>query len=364
MGEIYFAQTIPYAVVSPLAGSLVDKFGATYVIVSAHALRIVAASALLVTAGAGGVSSWLLIGFALVLGVGNAAFDVAYQAAVPMLVTNDQITSANARLQTTGSLAAILVQSLGGIMLEHTRAANAFGGIVALAIVAIILLFPIFAHIGKSDGSLGSISFRAPVRFIRDHSSLGRILIVTAIANLGIALAAPALILFYYRTLGLQLEAVGFIGAAALTGGLVGGLLSSRLLNYGTRLTLLSTCIAIGVGLLGLASIATTTRTSMIAFVGSSIFAALRGMATTAFNVAQFSYRQSVVPADLQGRISGLSRTVTWSTIPIGSAADIVLLPNIGVHGTIIVAGFILLIAGIVASRNANTMLPTSHFQL
>jgi MFS family permease len=348
VGAIYVAQTIPYAIVSPFAGSLVDHLGARPVIVAAHALRLLAAVGLFLTVRAGAMTWWSLAALALTLGIGNAAFDVAYQAAIPALVAADRITAANSRLQTTGSVTAILAQPAAGMLLARAGGGGAFLVMIATVAASLLLLTPVLARLDYRGAAPGSRSLGEAAGFIRGNPSLMRLFLVTSIANLGIALAAPATLLFYYRVLGLRPDAVGALGAFALAGSLAGGVIAPRLLRRGgTGSALVATSFANAFGFLVLPLVAATS--GAVAFTGSAVLAGLRGTATTAYNVAQFSYRQTVVPLRLQGRVSGLARMLTWGTIPVGSAVSAVLLARLGVAPTIVAAGSVLIVAGFVA---------------
>ncbi|MDB5072333.1 MAG: major facilitator superfamily 1 [Candidatus Eremiobacteraeota bacterium] len=348
VGAIYVAQTIPYAVVSPVAGALVDRLGARRVIVAAHALRLIAATGLFFFSRDGALAWWSLAAFALTLGVGNATFDVAYQAAIPALVPADRLTLANSRLQTTGSVAAIVAQPAAGILLERGGAGIAFLGMIALVVASLALLAPVLARLDHRAGARGSHSLREAAGFIRSNPPLMRLFAVTSIANLGIALAAPAALLFYYRTLGLRPDAVGALAAFALGGSLAAGMLAPRLLRrHGLQRALVATSFTNAFGFLVLPLLAATS--AVTAFTGSAALALLRGMATTAYNVAQFSFRQQLVPLQMQGRVTGLARMLTWGTVPIGSALSAVLLARFGIVAGIVAAGCVLAAAGIVA---------------
>jgi hypothetical protein len=53
------------------------------------------------------------------------------------------------------------------------------------------------------------------------------------------------------------------------------------------------------------------------------------------YNVAQLSYRQSVTPPELMGRMNAAVRWVVWGTLPLGSILGGVLGTLIGVRPTL-----------------------------
>jgi MFS family permease len=65
-----------------------------------------------------------------------------------------------------------------------------------------------------------------------------------------------------------------------------------------------------------LAQSTTTTLTALPLLVASQ---ALIGFANLVFNVTQVSLRQSITPAEFQGRVNATMRFLVWSTAPIGA---------------------------------------------
>jgi Mg/Co/Ni transporter MgtE len=57
------------------------------------------------------------------------------------------------------------------------------------------------------------------------------------------------------------------------------------------------------------------------------------------------SLRQAITPNRVQGRMNATMRTIVWETIPIGSLVGGILAGVIGVVPTIVIGGFIALLA-------------------
>jgi hypothetical protein len=60
--------------------------------------------------------------------------------------------------------------------------------------------------------------------------------------------------------------------------------------------------------------------------------------ATTLYNVAQISLRQSITESRLLGRMNATMRTIVWGVIPLGALAGGALGSWIGMYNTIIIA--------------------------
>jgi len=57
------------------------------------------------------------------------------------------------------------------------------------------------------------------------------------------------------------------------------------------------------------------------------------------------SLRQAITPDRVQGRMNATMRTIVWGTIPIGSLLGGILATSIGVVPTIVLGGFIAMLA-------------------
>jgi predicted MFS family arabinose efflux permease len=77
------------------------------------------------------------------------------------------------------------------------------------------------------------------------------------------------------------------------------------------------------------------------------------------YNINQVSYRQAVIPAELQGRMNATVRTFIWGTLPLGAliggilGTQIGLVPTIYVGGTISALAVLWILAGPIKIRQA-----------
>jgi MFS family permease len=68
-------------------------------------------------------------------------------------------------------------------------------------------------------------------------------------------------------------------------------------------------------------------------FLSASFF--VNGIGVLWYNIPQVSYRQSVVPAEIQGRMNATMRTIVWGVMPVGALLGGVLGEVAGVRDTI-----------------------------
>jgi predicted MFS family arabinose efflux permease len=101
--------------------------------------------------------------------------------------------------------------------------------------------------------------------------------------------------------------------------------------------------------------IALTVALTVVANVGLALtrqaavavaLLAVVGIAAVAFNVVSVTYRQSVVPDRLLGRVSGAYRFATWGINPVGAALGGVVAAAYGIPAVFYGAAAVLAAAG------------------
>jgi predicted MFS family arabinose efflux permease len=73
------------------------------------------------------------------------------------------------------------------------------------------------------------------------------------------------------------------------------------------------------------------------AFLAASLAFFLSSFGGVLYNVAQVSYRQALVPLELQGRMNASMRVLVWGPIPVGAILGGVLGTAIGIRETLLV---------------------------
>lgn len=98
------ASMLPWLVLGPIGGALVDRVDRRRLIVVSQLARAAFVGILLIGIATGAANIWCLIVVAFGLGAGEILVDTSSQAAVPMLVSDDLLDRANARLITAITL--------------------------------------------------------------------------------------------------------------------------------------------------------------------------------------------------------------------------------------------------------------------
>jgi predicted MFS family arabinose efflux permease len=147
-------------------------------------------------------------------------------------------------------------------------------------------------------------------------------------------------LIFMYRYLHLAPSAVGIVFAVGAVGGLLGAIATSAVVKrLGVGVTLLVSIL--GGSLLMATPLAAQTNAPV--FLSALFF--FEFLIGAPYNITQVSLRQAITPDRVQGRMNATMRTIVWGTIPIGSVVGGILGTVIGVVPTIVLGGFIALLA-------------------
>ncbi|MFL6129009.1 MAG: MFS transporter [Mycobacteriales bacterium] len=122
---------LPYSVVGPFAGVLLDRWRRQRALVATNLFRCVAVALLALEIGTG-TSGVLFYGTALVVVSVNRFFLAALSASLPHVVTRDTLVTANALATTSGTVVAILGGGMALGLRELVGAGNAGYALLAL----------------------------------------------------------------------------------------------------------------------------------------------------------------------------------------------------------------------------------------
>jgi MFS family permease len=170
--------------------------------------------------------------------------------------------------------------------------------------------------------------------FVLRHPVLRKIVACTGTANLFGSMGTALEIVFLIRVLHIRPADTGLLIAVASLGGVAGGLLAGRLgRRIGTARIIWYSLLVLSFPELLIPLAAPGWRVA--AFSAGMAFYAFGGVV---YNVAQVSYRQSICPPRLLGRMNAAVRWVVWGTIPLGGVIGGALGTLAGVRATLWIA--------------------------
>ncbi|MQY36811.1 hypothetical protein SRB17_48130 [Streptomyces sp. RB17] len=332
VGLLTAATTLAFAVIALPAGAMVDGAAKRSVMIVCDVLRLLVVGSVPVAAAFGVLTMAQLYVVAVVAGVCSVFFDVSYQSYVPSLIRADHLMSANGKLGTTQAFAQLGGPGLGGGLVGLFGAAGAMTADAVSYAISVLSILGIKTREDPPPARPADETLRrriaAGLTFVFGHSILRRVVACTGTANLFGGMTSALAMVFLIRVLHVRPALTGLIMAGAAIGGIAGAAFAGRLAKK-----------------IGSARI---IWVSMLVFSAPQVIAAaawrgwgvllfplgwgITGFSGMVYNVAQVSYRQSVTPPELMGRMNAAVRWVVWGTLPIGGVLGGLLGTLIGVR--------------------------------
>ncbi|MGW4567473.1 MFS transporter [Streptomyces sp. NPDC004561] len=332
VGLLTAATTLAFAVIALPAGAMVDGAAKRSMMIVCNVLRLVIIGSVPVAAAFGVLTMAQLYVVAVAAGVCSVFFDVSYQSYVPSLIRADHLMGANGKLGTTQAFAQLGGPNLGGGLVGLFGAAGAMTADAVSYAVSVLSILGIRTREEPPPARPADETLRRRIaeglKFVFGHGILRRVVACTGTANLFSGMSSALAMVFLIRVLHVRPALTGLVMAGAAIGGIAGGAFAGR--------------IAKKVGS------ARVIWVSMLVFSAPQVIAAAawRGWGVLLFplgwgiayfsgmvyNIAQLSYRQSVTPPELMGRMNAAVRWVVWGTLPLGGVLGGALGTLIGVR--------------------------------
>ncbi|TFG81566.1 MAG: MFS transporter, partial [Spirochaetales bacterium] len=233
MGAVQVFYLVPFLLVSPFAGALIDRHSRKLMMAVSDLVAVAGTAFVIVMNSMGCLELWHLFLAASLNGLGNSFQWPAYSAAVSVMLPKEQYSRANGMLGLMEAAPNILAPILAGTLLPFLG----LGGILAIDLatffIALIALSvvsipnpPRTAEGERGKGSLLKEAFYG-FHYIFERPGLRDLLFVFLGVNLfstmGMTLIAPMILA---RT-GSQAAILGIVQACMSGGAMVGGLLMS-----------------------------------------------------------------------------------------------------------------------------------------
>ena len=327
---VAFALSLPWLLLSLLAGVFVDRWDRRITMIIANGARVMFLLVSVYLLVAGQMTIFVLYFVAFGLGVAETIADTAAGAILPALVPTQKLEQANARLV---GVQTVTNQFLGpplGSALTTLGVIYALGSSGLLYCAAFLFLLPIrgiFSSKRQPSRRLYD-DIREGLDFIRASPNLQ--LLITILTGLNFCWSAYYALIVLYAVqpgpMGLTPFQYGLVLASIGVGGTLGTYLIDLVQKFIERQWLLLGDI-LGSLLLFTVSILTA---NFYLFV---LAGAIAGIAGSISNVALVSLRQRIVPDELLGRVGGALRLFSYGALSLGAASAGVIAQSIGVGG-------------------------------
>jgi Na+/melibiose symporter-like transporter len=354
IGILNACATLAVIAVSIPGGALVDRNAKVPLMIGCDALRGLLLAAVPILAVMHLLRMTELYAVSALVGALGLLFGVAYHAYYPSLVGNEQLGEANSKIASTEAFARVCGPGLGACLLAVVGAAGAVAADAISYLASVASLVLIWRH-GRRTGrtepgtpeekTQHQSVFREA--FEGFHLVIGdRVLSATAatvIISTGcLAITDAVLMYFLVHDLGLSTPEIGFVWAVGEGGGLAAAIVCGPILRcVGTARIMWIAVLAGPVGLL------TAAADHADAVVLTSAFMIISSTRFVLFDVAQYSYRQTVSPPDAIGKVTATVRMSIAVSSTIGSIGGGWLGVAVGARATIVVATVLVSLSGL-----------------
>ena len=324
VGLLRFLQLVPYLGLAMLFGVWVDRARRKRVMMVANGARMVLIAAIPILSATRHLTLGLLLAIACAVGVFSVLFDVSWMAFVPTLVKEpEQYVEANQKLGVTSSSADVAGPGIAGAVISALSAptalaADAFSYLFSLATLLWIRTPEPQAPPAQAKRRLKA-ELAEGLRFVWASRILRPLALIAPFCNFVMVGVWTMFLLYGSRGVGLSSAQIGVVFAASSVGGLVGAVVSRRLLGrfrLGAVYAASMSAIFLAPLLIPLAS---GSRPVLLAVFIASFFLAYLGLGVA--NVVVISLRQAATPPELMGRMNAAFRTMLFGGGSLGGLA-------------------------------------------
>lgn len=338
LGAVSTAFVLPFLLLSPVAGALVDRYNRKLMMMISDLSAVLATVGVLVLHASGALRIWHLFGAAALMGLGNTFQWPAYSAAISTMLPKEHYSRANGMMSLVETGPSVLAPMLAGALLPIVGLNGILGLDIATFFVAIGALLIVSVPQPKrsaegqaAEGNLWCESIFG-FRYILARRNLLGLLLFFLVLNFVIGMAYQVIAPFVLARTGNSSTALGAVQSAWAVGAVVGGLLIGIWGGFRRRMT----SILLGefcTGVIGLILFA----------LGRDLWwwmatAAVGAIFMPFVNGASQAIWQAKVAPDLQGRVFSARRLIAWAMGPItpliaGALADYVTEPAMASSG-------------------------------
>lgn len=329
LGAVLMTAAIPRAVLMPIGGVLVDRWSPQFILLMSNLVRGIVVGCVTALVVFGTVEVWHLYVLAGLFGAVDALSFPAYMSFTPRLVDHTKLEAANAAIQGTARLAAMVGPALAGVLVASVGMLGAFAIDTASFAASVMTLWLVVRmlpraaqtepstqrddHVEQRQASLGEV-----VRYTFGDPVLRTVLVIVASINLGVlgpvGVGLPALILKQMGGSATLLGVtMGTFGAGSLIGMVIAALAprpkrAGRITSYATG-TLAVAMTTVGIGVM---------FTEAFALVFVMLF--VGGVSLGYLDVVGLSWLQARVPSFMMGRVMAFMVLAANGLTPISYA--------------------------------------------
>jgi MFS family permease len=311
------AEYLPYLLFGLIIGAGVDRVDRRRLMIFVDTVQALVIFTIPLLAVLDLLTLWWVYAVGFVSSTLWVCFNTAEFAALPSLVSKDDLVAANGRLQASYSAATVAGPLLAGLLMAlmpvyTVLVLDAFSFLVS--VLCLTLIRSSFNADGPGRRESGSLrrDIGEGLGCVLGHPVLRSVAIMMALVNcVGFTVYAQ-LVLFAKERLGATDSQVGFLYAAGSVGMIALALAAGPL-----RRRLPFSKVALGTLMLGGVAIVALASTRW--YWGALVLWALIWGLVILVQITSNSLWQTMVPDRLLGRVQGVISVLSWSAIPLGA---------------------------------------------
>lgn len=319
------ARFLPWFLIAPLSGVVLDRVDRLRAMAVSNAVASTTVALLALAVLTGHHTVWLLYAALFVVICCETVTDPATRITVTRVVARPDLDRANGRAEGARTVAqdfagppvagmlfaAVAVLPVAGAALSY-----ALSAVLAVLVLALLRRRPELCHEPSAErtepGDGVWTSLREGLAHIRHDRLLPALMLVNASGMVGIQCAMAVKVLYVQNVLGVPDALYGVFIASLAVGGIVGAVVSARLVQaLGRRTVLFGGYVGFSLSMAVVGAIPSVWTAAPAL--------ALTGLAMTVSNIAASPFMQTVVPEHLRGRVSAAFRTIAWGLAPLGA---------------------------------------------
>ena len=315
LGLDVFLGQIPIFLFSMLGGVVADRKDRRKILVVSQIIQMICALTLATLAWFGAIQVWQILALSFTVGTAQAFGGPAYQAMIPSLVKKEDLQNAIAMNSIQFNVARVIGPVIGGVTLAKFGAVWCFG-INALSFLAVI--FTLMRVAPRPPAMLGKEpvieSMKVGLRFIRDHSVMGGLIVLAFLMTLLGVPIMTFLPVFAERIFHLGKEAYAELLVVSGIGSVLGGVFVAATSAYPRKgLLSLASLGALGALIFGFAISTNFYVACLMLFFGGAALIACFGLVS--------SLVQSLTEDSMRGRVMSIYNVAFRGGMPFGAFA-------------------------------------------
>ena len=351
-------RAAPYLIFSLPVGALIDRWDRKRVMIHCDVWRAIAVLSVPVALLLDALTIWQIYLVAFVEGSLFVFFNIAEVAALPRVVPTAQLPQAAAQNEAAFGAVHIVGPSIGTFLYQTLGKSAPFIADAISYVMSVISLLLIKTEFRLAKAAPQASLWAEIVEGLRWlwHKPLIRYMaFLTGGLNL-VNAAVPLIVIVLAKEMGARDVEIGLIFSIGGIGGIVGSLIGGRIQKRFSFGQVIISVIWLEALLFPLYVLVPQF------FLLGAIYALIYIMGPI-YNVVQFSYRLSLIPDALQGRVNSTFRLMAFGFMPLGAAVSGFLLEWIGAVPTILTFTLLYLVLAILTTlnRHVRNARPLAH---